>query len=121
MGTISRLVVSGFITRWGFLKLGGVGIAAALGIGIPSPIDRLLQLNRINDHINFPYELYNQINPTEGINPIQQGRVLDSSINIYDLPSFNGNLVSSYWRDWVIPITDITIGKSEDSFNMVWY
>ena len=121
MGTLNHLVGSQFITRRGFLKLGGLGIAATLGVGIPSPIGRLLQLNRINDHINFPYELYNQINPTEGINPIQQGRVLDSSINLYDLPTFTGDLVSSYWRDWVIPITDITIGKSEDSFNMFWY
>ncbi len=121
MGTISHLVGSQFITRRGFLKLGGVGIAAALGIGFPSDIDGLLRLNRINNHLSLRDEYFKQLIPTEGINPYQQGRVLESSINVYDIPSFRGKLVSTYWRDWVLPIREITIGKSDDSFNMVWY
>jgi hypothetical protein len=52
---------------------------------------------------------------------IEQGRVLNSTINIYDFPSFNAKRVNTYFRDWVLPISDITVGKYEDSFNMVWY
>jgi lipoprotein-anchoring transpeptidase ErfK/SrfK len=55
------------------------------------------------------------------LSPNQQGRVLNASVDIYDIPSFSGTRVNTYWRDWVLPITNITIGKSEDSFNMVWY
>jgi hypothetical protein len=121
MGTISHLVGSQHISRRGFLKLGGLGIAAALGIRFPLRVDNFQLLNSLNNRLGIPLLALSQIDFADVLNPNQQGRVLDSTINIYDKPSLNGNLVRTYWRDWVLPITAITIGKSEDSFNMVWY
>jgi lipoprotein-anchoring transpeptidase ErfK/SrfK len=46
---------------------------------------------------------------------------LDDDIDVFDIPSFKGNRVNNYWRDWILPISGVTVGKSEESFNMVWY
>jgi lipoprotein-anchoring transpeptidase ErfK/SrfK len=69
----------------------------------------------------IPGDILQNIDKFEVLPPNQQGRVLDDEINVYDMPSLKGNRVNSYWRDWILPITGITIGSSEDSFNLTWY
>jgi hypothetical protein len=109
-------IASQSITRREFIRLGGIGLAAALGLTVPTNrnLSNLLKFN-------ISHKILDNINYTEVLPPNLQGRVLNDIIDVYDIPSFKGNRVNSYWRDWVLPITDVTIGKSEDSFNMVWY
>lgn len=52
---------------------------------------------------------------------IQQGRVLDALIHIYDKPSFSANRLKYYWRDLIVPITDVVIGEEKSDFSRIWY
>jgi len=121
MGTINQQVGSQFITRRQFLHLGTMGIAAAFGITFPSHNYLFELIRRSNISWLKPFESLDDLHSVSIINPNQQGRVLNSSIDVYDIPSFSGSRVNTYYRDWILPITDITIGKSVDSFNLVWY
>lgn len=51
----------------------------------------------------------------------QQGRVTDRLIWLYDQPSFQANRTKMYWRDAVLPITDIAISDDPTAYNRVWY
>jgi lipoprotein-anchoring transpeptidase ErfK/SrfK len=53
--------------------------------------------------------------------PEQQGRVLEGVVSIYSKPSFNSEKVREYWKDMVLPISEVTIGDDEPAFNRVWY
>jgi len=109
------------ITRRQFLNLSSTGVAAA-GLVAIAPLTRFRHLlewfdfsqTRTSDNLN-------NLIFTNSLRPNQQGRVLNASIDVFDVPSFSGTRVNSYWRDWILPITNIRIGKSEDSFNLVWY
>ena len=39
----------------------------------------------------------------------------------YDQPSFKGNQVKMFWRDLVLPITNVTISDDQTAYNRVWY
>jgi len=52
---------------------------------------------------------------------VQQGRVASPSISIYDSPSPKGKLVKVYWRDLVLPITNLAISDDAEAYNRVWY
>ncbi len=82
------------LSRREFLKLGTSG---ALGL-FTAPLRRWLQ----------------------GLSPYQQGRVLYDQIDVFDRPSFDGEVVRHYWRDAIIPISEVTIGDDPD-YNRVWY
>jgi lipoprotein-anchoring transpeptidase ErfK/SrfK len=109
------------ISRRDFLKIGATGIFAALGFALPSRWSLFHFLNQTNYAWIKPQDSLDSYMLGEMLNSDQQGRVLSSSIDVYSLPSYSSNLVNTYYRDWVLPLTDITIGTSEDSFNMVWY
>jgi lipoprotein-anchoring transpeptidase ErfK/SrfK len=117
----NQLTGSQSITRNGFIKLGGTGIIAALALVFPTP----KKLSSLINQLNWQPSVYldePQISNTLGnLLPNQQGRVLDATVEVYDIPSFSGTHITQYWRDFVLPITGLTIGKSEDSFNRVWY
>jgi hypothetical protein len=53
--------------------------------------------------------------------PEPLARVIDESITVYDIPSFQGKALRQYWKDMVLPITEVTIGDEEPAFNRVWY
>lgn len=110
------------ISRREFLRFGSVGALASLSFFMPSVLN-LSNLRRLLDNGFTPiYKNKNLLtNNIETLAPNQQGRVVDAYVDVYDIPSFNGTRLNRYWRDWVLPITDITVGKYEDSFNMVWY
>ncbi len=109
------------ISRREFLKLGGAGIAASLGILTPNTRFITSLLERLESHPfveDFDVKAFpNSIQLAKS----QQGRVLEGSVNVYDAPSFDGVRVNTYWQDFVLPLSGITVGKSQDSFNMVWY
>jgi hypothetical protein len=109
------------ITRRDFLKMSATGIVAALGFVLPSQRSLIHFLNQIYYSGVKPEVPLSSFTLGDVLNPDQQGRVLSPSIDVFSLPSFSSKLVNTYFRDWVLPITDITIGTSEDSFNMVWY
>jgi lipoprotein-anchoring transpeptidase ErfK/SrfK len=108
------------ICRRDFLKLGGLGFCAVLGLGsismknIPSLLNSVTNADYLANFLSD--NLMATVLPAD-----QQGRVLVDSINVYDVPSFVGKRVNIYWRDRVLPLTGITIGNSIDSFNVVWY
>jgi lipoprotein-anchoring transpeptidase ErfK/SrfK len=109
------------ISRRDFLRFSSIGVAASLSFFLPSS-GNTTRLQRLFEGSLTPlhHKFYDFDNP-EVLAPNQQGRVVDAFVDVYDIPSFDGTRVNRYWRDWVLPITDITVGKSEDSFNMVWY
>ena len=53
--------------------------------------------------------------------PDQQGRVIYNATSVYDRPSLNGIVEKQYWTDTVLPITEVTVGEGEPSYNRVWY
>jgi len=50
-----------------------------------------------------------------------QGRVLESTLQVYDNPSYSGKLVKVLWKDLIVPIRAATIGDGEPDYNRVWY
>jgi len=59
--------------------------------------------------------------PTIGEADFPVGRVLDNRVTLYDAPTFSGNFIRMYYKDVLLPITQITIGDSQPSHNRVWY
>jgi lipoprotein-anchoring transpeptidase ErfK/SrfK len=115
-----HLHLSKLISRRDFLRVGVFGVTAGLGLVLPSlrSIYRLLEQDSLT---NFPHDFLAASNKIEPLSPNQQGRVAEASVNVYDTPSFDGNRVNNYYRDTVLPISGLAIGRLEDSFNMVWY
>lgn len=57
----------------------------------------------------------------DGLFQDQYGRVTEQSIIVYDIPSFEGNKVRTYYRDEVFLISDITTSVEGPPYNKVWY
>ncbi len=51
----------------------------------------------------------------------QQGRVINNSIKVYDIPSFSGQSVKLYWQDTILPISGATVGDNTPEYNRIWY
>ncbi|MDX1417705.1 MAG: L,D-transpeptidase [Candidatus Promineifilaceae bacterium] len=51
----------------------------------------------------------------------QQGRVINPSIQVFDIPSYNGKPIRLYWKDALLGITGVTIGDLLPEHNRVWY
>jgi lipoprotein-anchoring transpeptidase ErfK/SrfK len=84
------------ISRRDFLKLGGLGV---LGVFAPP----------------FAHQ-------PDGLPADLQGRVTSIIQWVYDRPTFSGRRVKMYWRDLLMPITNVTISEDDpDSHNRVWY
>jgi len=88
------MMKTNIISRREFIKLSGIGFLG-LFFNVSSS-----SLNR---------ESYNQ------------GRVITDSVDIFDSPSFKGNLIKVYWQDAVIPISGITLGTDQYAYNRIWY
>lgn len=82
------------VNRRDFLKLGGMSLAGLLLPGLSDFRD---------------------------LNPGQQGRVLENPVNGYDTPSLMGKKVRQYWKDMLVPISEVTIGDEQPAYNRVWY
>jgi lipoprotein-anchoring transpeptidase ErfK/SrfK len=86
-------------SRRDFLRLGGYGL-----LGLFLPIDGL----GTEASLQFPSD--------------QQGRVASTLLWVYDQPSFKGSRVKMYWRDLLLPITNVTISEDDpDAHNRIWY
>lgn len=85
------------LSRRDFLKLSGLGLASVLIPPLP---------------LNFFLD-----DPFDG----QQGRVTSNLLWLYDAPSYNGIRTRMYWRDLILPITNVTVSDDESAYNRVWY
>lgn len=52
---------------------------------------------------------------------VQQGRVAEVTIRVFETASMKSQMKKIYWRDLLLPITNVTIGLDEPSYNRVWY
>ncbi len=98
-----------------------MGLISALGlVSYPSRVlSKLFDRNTFFSRI--PVSAFSNLNQLETLPVNQQGRIADPYAYVYDTATFTGKIVNRYWKDWVVPITGVTIGKTEDSFNLVWY
>lgn len=107
-----------FLTRRDFLKLGGFAIGLGFSLSLPASFKELIGLHSSS---LTPARAAQILKTRAALDPGQQGRVCDDSIDVFDIPSFDGNRVNTYWRDRVIPITEVTINPDTKSHNIVWY
>jgi lipoprotein-anchoring transpeptidase ErfK/SrfK len=84
-------------SRRDFLKLSGLGLAGLFAPALP-----------LNFVFNDPFEA-------------QLGRVTSRLLWSYDRPSYDGTLVKMFWRDLLMPITNVTVSEDETAYNRVWY
>ncbi len=49
------------------------------------------------------------------------GRVITSTVDVYQTPSKESKLISTIWQDRVYPINSVTIGDEEPAYNRIWY
>lgn len=61
--------------------------------------------------------------PKLGIDNVleHQGRVIYPAINVFKEPSLNSLEIKEYWKDLVLPITEVTVGDLEPDYNRIWY
>jgi len=121
MSTMDQVHGSQDITRREFLRLSSLGLLAGMALTLPGRRYVNNLFSQLHNRLPPFFDITETIYPIENISPNQLGRVLDAAIDIFDIPSFDGTRLSSYYRDQIIPISGLTVGKSEDSFNMVWY
>ncbi len=50
-----------------------------------------------------------------------QGRVTDNNTGLYERPSILSRQIKTYYKDIILPISAVTVGDDEDSYNRVWY
>ena len=86
------------LTRRDFLKLAGLGLSTAF----------------------FPLGL-TKAHAASGLLPDQEGRVAETSIQLFESPSFDSMPTKEHWLDIVLPITGITISEDVTAHNRVWY
>ena len=52
---------------------------------------------------------------------LSMGRVTTNIVNLYDQPSLEGKIIKTLWQDLVLPITQVTMGSGEPTYNRTWY
>jgi lipoprotein-anchoring transpeptidase ErfK/SrfK len=65
--------------------------------------------------------LFQPLQSLRDLMPDQIGRVAEMKATVFDRPSFEGNKVKVYWKDMILPITEVTVGDKEPSHNRIWY
>ncbi len=84
------------ISRRDFLKLAGLGMIGAL----------------------LPFNL---VRPAKAQAGGQLGRVILTTIQLYDKPSYQAKPIQTVWKDHVVQITDVTVGDNDPPYNRIWY
>jgi hypothetical protein len=49
------------------------------------------------------------------------GRLVTNDVSVYEQPSLESKEVKTFYKDMVLPISKITMGSSEPTYNKVWY
>jgi hypothetical protein len=111
-------------SRADFLKLGGLAFSLALSLYLPeNRASAKSSLSRLPAKRLHPADAAAVLGSMTSVEDGMQGRVLDGSIIVYDIPSTKGNNVQTYWRDRILPITGVTLTSDplDESHNKVWY
>lgn len=98
---MSHQIDLNFISRREFLKLSGTSLIALFALS--SPVTAYARNRAAQDE-----------SPS-------MGRVVTNNVLVYDQPSLDGKTIKTYYKDLVLPITQITIGAGEPTYNKVWY
>jgi hypothetical protein len=98
---MSHQIDLNFISRREFLKLSGTSLVALFAL-------------------SSPVTAYARNLATQDEAP-SMGRVVTNDVLVYDQPSLDGKVVKTYYKDLVLPITQITMGAGEPTYNKVWY
>jgi hypothetical protein len=106
------------------MKLGGLVLGLALSLYLPA--DKVFanrSLSKLPAKRLHPGDAAAVLSSMSAVEEGMQGRVLEGSIIVYDIPSTKGNKMQTYWRDRVIPITGVTLCSDplDESHNRVWY
>lgn len=98
MNTLTSLDLN-FINRREFLKLSG---ASLLGL--------------------FAYSLTSQrsVLAQSDTSP-KMGRIVSNLVDVHETASLDSKVVKTYWKDLVLPITQVTMGTGEPAHNRIWY
>ena len=105
------------LSRREFLKLAGLG----LWLGLLPPRRSLLERLELDAARLHPSEALAALKRQRTLDAGQQGRVLETHIPVLDAPNFNANKVITYWRDRVLPISDVVVSEDTSSHNLIWY
>lgn len=111
------------LNRREFLKISSIAAFFPIGhTNIFSKFSKLL----VNENINTTNRLdllltLSEFDDFQFSHPNTQGRVLTDYLFVYEEPVFDSNIIKSYWRDSVIPITEVTVSEDNTSHNPVWY
>ena len=90
------------ISRREFLKLSGVALAALFLPPVSPSKAQPLRMQQL------------EAEPTTG-------RIATNNVIVYDQPSLDGKQLKTFWQDLVLPISSVTIGDIEPTYNRVWY
>jgi lipoprotein-anchoring transpeptidase ErfK/SrfK len=111
------------LTRGEFLKICSVAACLPFGLSnLNSTHSTRLRSGGIakSDNANILLAL-SEFEDFRFSNPGVQGRVLSEYLFVYSEPATTSNIIKTYWRDSVIPITDVTISEDSTAYNPVWY
>jgi len=89
------------ISRREFLRLSSAALLALLAAGKELPTDV---------HAQSLQESLSSL-----------GRITTNRVDMFDKPSLEGKFIRTLWKDLVLPISNIEIGKGEPVHNKVWY
>lgn len=84
------------LTRREFLRAGSLSL-----LGLMLPIPRTVHITLTDNR--------------------QYGRVVETTLPLYQNPSHTAELVKYLWKDVVLPITAITVGDGDPPYNRIWY
>jgi len=102
----------GVFSRRDFLKLSSFSLLGMISPDLTGLIRAAISLNPGNDLSGLMDDF-----PAD-----QQGRVTSVILWVYDQPSFSGKRVKMYWRDLLLPLTNVTISEDDqNAHNRVWY
>ncbi len=51
----------------------------------------------------------------------KMGRIVSNLVDAYDTPSLDGKVLKTFWKDLVLPITEVAIGTGKPDHNHIWY
>lgn len=95
------------LSRREFLRLSGQGLLGLFGLPF---LSRAGQALRLNEPSHSP-----------SVEPVRMGRSVDDELEIFDKPTFSGELQQVYWRDLVFDIDEVVFGDMQPRHNRVWY
>jgi lipoprotein-anchoring transpeptidase ErfK/SrfK len=89
------------LSRREFLKLSGASMAALFALSLP----RVVKANALH--------------PDDSA--VSMGRIVTNNVKGYDKPDLAGKEVKTYYKDQVMPITEVAVGTGEPTYNKIWY